>query len=347
MTVQELNQRLQGESPLFGVMLLCGEEAYLIRTYLAKLRKRLVKDDGFSSFNHLIYEGADVDIGLMLDAVRTPPMFSSAKLIEWHLCQLDGMGDKDLEALTGLCQEAKKGEDTLILFIPGEEGFDPGSEKRPSPLYKKLSPHMEIVNFEKSGDGQLGNWLERHFTHEGVKATPDAIRAMLFRVGHSMDLLAKETEKVALYCRANGMETVTPQTIELVCSAITESDTFGLTNALMAKDAGGAFHALADMKARRVEPTVIMGQISRMWGDMLAIACLANDGLTSMQIAKVLGQNEYKVKLYLKNTAKGGIERMKRGVDLCKEADIAAKTTYGLDAYGALEKLVATLLKEA
>lgn len=344
MTVQELAALLKKEEIPHGVFLFCGEEDYLIRRYLADLRARVVTDPSLASFNHLIFEGTEIDVGALTDALRTPPMFAPAKLIEWHLPDLNSLREKQMADLALFCEEANNEPSTAVVFLPQPEGFDPGTVKRPSAAFRKLGEMMQIVRFDKSTDSALMNWLKRHYDHEGVAVTPDALRAMLDRCGHGMDVLASETEKIAAYAKANGIAAVTPDVVRLVACSTTESDAFALTNALSNDDPRGAFNALSDMKARRVDPTAVLGQISRQCGDLLAVALLMERGLPPEQVASELGMNEYKTKLYAKTVARQSVARLRRAVTLCAEADLRAKTTYGMDAYVTLESLVATLL---
>lgn len=344
MTQEELTRLIKGEDTPHGILILAGDEGYLIRHYLNQLRKRLISDPSFASFNHMVFEGAELDFVKLGDALRTPPVFADAKLVEWHLPDLDALKEGELSLLADLAAEAKEAMDTLIVLLPEVGAFDMGTAKRPSTMYKKLSAFVKIVAFEKSSDGQLINWLGRHFAHEGVGVTPDALRELLERCGHGMDILAEETQKLAAYAKANNIPQIDVEIVRHVSCPSTEEDAFGLTNALMALDAKGAFENLADLRARRVEPTILLAQIARFVTDMLSVGLLAEAGQTATQIAASLKLNEYKVKLYMKASREHTVARLRRGVTLCKEADAQVKLTYGLDAYAVIERLVATLL---
>ncbi len=345
MTQDTLKQLLKAPTPPYGVIILTGEEQYLIRRTLDNIRKRMVGDPTFATFNHLLFEGADVDFARLTDALHTPPMFSDCKLIEWHMAHLNDFKDEELASLAALTEEANAQKDTLILLLPRDGDFDPGTAKRPSPLYKKLEKAAEIILFEKSTDPQLIAWLHRHFAHEGVRANEDVPRAMLTRCGHSMDVLANETEKLASYCKANGIALITKEWVEVVCAPTTESDAFGLTNALMQKDAKGAYRYLADMKATRCDPTLVLGTLARYTSDLLQVALLSEEGLSPAQIASVMAQNEYKISLYQRSAQRRTIPQLRRAMSLCQEADKKAKRSFSADLYPLLDALVATLLQ--
>jgi len=344
MTVAEWQALLKSPNPPSGAFLLCGEEGYLVRTYLSQLRGRLFRGGGDDAFNHPVYDGADVDFAAIAGDLDTPPFFSDAKLVEWHNANLSKLTDAEEEQMAAVCRAANAHPDTTLVFVCQPDGFDPGTARRPSPAYRKLSGMLSIVNFEKSGDAQLSNWLKRHFAHEGVAVTPDALRQMIAQCGHSMEVLANETEKLAAYAHANSLDTVTADTVREAACSNTESDTFALTNALGAGDAPAAFAALADLRARRVDPMLILGQIFRFETDLLSVALLAQEGISPAGIASRLSMAEYKAGMYVRYAKRCPPDRWRRAVAACAEADRLCKSSYGTDTASLIDRLVAGLV---
>ncbi len=342
MTISELQALLKTPDPR-GCFLFCGEESYLRRSYLELFRKKILTEPDFDAFNHLVHEGADIDFAALTGDIDTPPFFTDAKMVEWHMADLNGMSDKKIEALAELCARAAEENNTVLVILTAPEGFDPGTAKRPSALYKKLSSVIRIVNFEKSTDAQLMNWLKRHFDHEGVGVDAVTLRALLDRSGHAMDILANEVEKLTAYVKANGRDTVTPADVAYVAAPTTESDAFGLTNAMLDGKLQDAFYHLSDLRARRVDPTVILGQLSRLYGDLLTIALLLEDGTNREGIAEALSMNAYKVSLYMKAASKRSVGSLRSALALLVEADKQVKTSYGNDKWAMLDKLVCAL----
>jgi DNA polymerase-3 subunit delta len=341
-TVQELAALLKTDHPT-GCFLFCGEEAYLRRAYLNSFRQKLLVDPAFDTFNHLVHEGAEVDASLLATELETPPFFSPCKLIEWHMADFSSLNEKKLEGLTELAHIQAREDNAALVFLCSSEGFDPGTAKRPSSAYKKLGGILQIVNFEKSTDAQLLGWLKRHFDHENMGVEMPTLRAMLFRCGHSMDILANETEKLVCYARARGRSSVTEEDVHMVCASTTESDAFGLTNALLDGKTEEAYRNLRDLRDRRVDPVVIVGQISRLYGDLLSVSLLLGEGMNQAAIATTLSMNAYKVGLYAKCAAKRSTESLRRALACCTDADLTVKTSYGSDLYALLDCLVAAL----
>ena len=340
MTQNEFKERI-GAGKLDGVFLFCGEEDYLKRHYLGELRRRLVPDEGLAPFVHFVYDGAEIDTKTLLDVVRTPSMFGNAKLIEWHGADLDGMKESAIKALEAFCEEIAEEQGCTLVITATQEGLDIGTEKRPSKLFTRLGKVLFTVAFHRSSDSALTSWIRRHFAAEGLAFAEGLPAAMLARVGHDMDTLANEIEKLASYCKANGISTVTERELAFVCIRTVESDAFSLTNALLDGKIEDAYRYLGDMKHRRVDPILVLGQVAKLYADLLSVALLAEEGKGEKEIAKMLGMHEYKAGLYFRTARRMGALRVEEKLALCTRIDASLKS--GTASYRGLEQLVATL----
>lgn len=338
MQANELRDRIK-KGNVGGVYLFCGEEDYLKRYYLSELRRLIVSDDGIAPFIHFVFEGATIDYGKLLDAVCAPAMMSDGKLVEWHLPNFESMKDKDLDAFESFVKEAKEYEENTVVFVVTPEGLDPGTDRRPSKLAKRLSECCELVQFARSTDAQLSGWIARHFAAESITFAQTLPSAMITRVGHSMDVLANEIEKLVAYAKANGLTSVSEKEMEFVCIKTVESDAFSLSNALLDGKTEDAFRYLGDMKRRKLDPILVLSQLSRLYGDMLTVAILTEEGLSPAQIASELKMHEYKTGLYVKAAKKSGVAALERKLALCAAIDSEMKN--GAGSYIGLERLVA------
>lgn len=341
LTPTQLTARLKKDPA--GAYLFCGEEAYLRRAFQGELRKKLLTDPDFDTFNHVVHEGAEIDFSALRADVETPPFFAPTKLVEWQGADLSSPKDEVFDRLAELVHSLGENPGVSLLLTVLPEGLDLGTPKRPSAACNKLSALFTLVNFERSTESQLLGWLARHFAHEGVRTDPGVPRLLLSRAGRSMDVLANEVEKLAAYVKAHERDTVTEDDVRFVSVTTTEADAFGLTNALLDRDAVGAFRALADMRARRVDPTIILSQISRLWGDLLSIALLLAEGQDSASIASLLSMNRYRADLYTKSAAKRPVASLREAVRLCADADRRTKTAFGVDTDALIDRLVAEL----
>ena len=344
MTQSELKARLRA-GKLGGVYLFSGEEDYLKRHYVRELRSRILTEPAFEPFNHVRGEGASIDFGLLLDAVKVPPMMAEYKLIEWDGADFEAMREAELESYDALVSLVSEHPYVALVLRASASALNIGTPKRPSALYRRLCERSDTVcavHFDAPSDSQLLSWLSSHFAHEGLSVTADGGRAMLDRVGHNMDLLAAETDKLVCYCRVHREMNVTAELVRQICCSTAEDDAFGLSNAILAGDVRGAYRRLHDLRRRRVDPMLILAQLSRLFSDLSSVSLLLAEGGTPQTIAAALSMNEYKAGLYMKGARARSGAALTRALALCREADLAAKS--GVDPSPRLDRLIAELV---
>lgn len=340
MTQNELRERIKARN-LDGVFLFCGEEGYLKRHYIGELRKILVPDEGVAPFVHFVFDGAELDTALLLETARTPSMFGDGKLIEWHNADLEAMKEGEIKALEAFCEEMQNEPGNTVVITVPKEGLDTGTERRPTKLFTRLAKCLNAVPFYRSTDAALVSWIRRHFAAVHVDITESLPAALLSHVGHDMDILSSEIDKLACYAKANGFATVTERELALVSIRTVESDAFSLTNALLDGKAEDAFRYLGDMKHRRVDPIAVLGQVAKLYSDLLSVALLLEEGMNEKEIAKELGMHEYRAGIYYRSAKKMGSAAAEHKLALCMRIDAELKR--GTSSYRGLEQLIATL----
>lgn len=338
MLASELRDRIKRKES-DGLFLFCGEEDYLKRYYLGELRRLVVTDESLAPFTHFVYEGETVDFGALRDAVCTPSFFGEKRLAEWHLAAIDRMSEKELLALETLAALVRETPDVTVVITATADAFDTGTDRRPSKLYKRLDGALSVVSFPRSSGAQLVSWIGRHFAAEGIACTPALATLLIDRVGHSMDVLASEIGKLVAYLQANQLTALSEKEIEFVSVKTVESDAFSLSNALLDGKTEDAYRFLGDMKRRRIDPITVLGQLSRLYGDMLTVLLLSEEGMDQKTISARLKMHEYKVGLYLKAARKSGTAALEKKLALCAELDASMKN--GTPAYNGLERLIA------
>ena len=322
-----------------GVFLFCGEEDYLVRYYLGALRSKVAPDQAFAVFNNPVFDGEDVDIAAITEAVKAPPMMSDQKLIEWRHADFTKMKEADLEALEELISVCSEYDYAVVAFTADGEGVDLGSAKRPSAFMKRFDKQMNILHFDKSTENQLYAWLKKHFDAHGITVNLETVKTLVFRSGRSMDVLAGEVEKLCALAAARGKCVVTPDDVHEVASSTPECDTFALSNAILDRNKSGAYFALEDMKLRRIDPNIITGMVARTFDDLAAISHLLDEGLGISEIKDLLGMNEYRLKIYIPAAKKYGTERLNEIITSLAEADAGSKYG-GITGYTAIELFI-------
>ena len=309
MNINEFKERLKSANP-GGWYIFAGEEEYLKRHYLKMLRDAVITDEASAPFNHMVFDGPELDAEALGEAIKAPPMMSEFKLIEWRYADLEHTKESILSSLDELCEMKQYYPESVLVLLLTESGFEVGTEKRPGKLVTRYSKAFDILNFPKSTEAQLLSWLKKHFDAEGLSIGRQALSDILLRCGRAMDVLRGEIAKLAAYAKANGKTEITSEDVAIVTSASPESDAFALSNAILDRNREAAFLALEDMKLRRIEPIAVLGMLSRTYSELAATALLLDEGLSAKDIAAALGMVEFKARLYVGAAKRHGRERL-------------------------------------
>ena len=341
MTPKELMQDLAGGK----IYLFAGPEDYLKRHTLAEVQKKLVPDDAFAAFNFLRFHGETPDFERLVDALSSPPMMAEAKLVVWEHVDFSSMGERErdrvIEGIASL--SAAMDPETVLIFLAGSEGLDLGTERRRSPIYRKLEKVLCVVEFDLADERRLIPWIGRHFAQCGVTSTPEVCAHLIALCGRSMTILANETDKIAFYVLERGRNAVTLADVDNAASPIRESEAFALTNALLDRDRSAAFAALLDLKERRVDAAVAVGALCRFYSELLTVAAFG--GTAASEVSRITKMNEYKLKLYQKAVRRVSLEQIRREADRCRAIDEATKgMAVGVGGYTAIERFIASVL---
>ncbi len=156
-----------------------------------------------------------------------------------------------------------------------------------------------------------------------------------------MFILAGEVDKVSYYALSHGRREITEEDILTAAAPESDYDTFAFANALMSCNRPRALAILDIMKQRRIEPVIIMGEVSWVFGDLLSVRMLKDEGFDVSGISAKLKMNDYRAKLYLSAVSNATTSALSRILGLCAEADAALKLSP--TGYGAIEFLICSL----
>lgn len=335
--------RKQLKKGLSGGYLFFGDEDYLKSFAVRSAREALCPDETFALFNDVRFDALDYSPSGLLDALMPPPMMADKKIVTVSGLSLNTMRAQDIdELLETLGALAEYDYNVLILSIPSGQLDEGRLPKAPSAMLKRFAELLTPVHFEPISGARLVGWVGKHFNHHGVNASPDVCAYLIDLCGRSMFTLAAETEKLSYYVLQNGRQAVTREDVDRVSIAELDADTFALTNAILDGRSEDAVHALNVMKFRRVDPIIVLSEVSRTVCDMVAVKALQAEGLPIAEITSLTKlKSDYRTRLYLNACAGKSQKKLRRAVELCSQADLALKRSP--QGYLAIEQLICSL----
>ena len=342
--MKEADFRKELKAAATGGYLFFGEEDYMKSASLRMARQSIAEaDPAMAAFNDIHLDGLDFTPSALLDALAVPPMGSDRKVITVTGMNFNTLRAADLDKLCEALAEIPDYPYNLVIFSAASDTLDGGSiPKKPSELLTTLGEYLRPVYFERNTPAKLAGWVQKHYLHNGVQASPAICQFTVEFCGRNMFTLAGEIDKVSFYVLAKGRSLVEETDIRTAAIPAMEYDAFAFTNAIMERRRADALDILADLKLRRVEPLYILSEVSRVICDLLAIRTMSDGGQTATEIGSALKMHEYRVGLYLKQARKTEVELLRRAVSACQTADRALKRSAG-DGYGVIERLICTL----
>ncbi len=327
-------------SPAAGYLLF-GEEDYLKAAAVTLARRTIIPDPTFAPFNEILLDALSYTPDDLRRAFTAVPMMADRKLILLRGLDFTSMRPSEFDALCRALDELSDTDDTTLLIPVAAGAIDEGYlPKRPSAQLSRLCANLTPVRFTKCTPEKLRFWCARHFEHNGAAATPAVCDELIRTCGRSMFTLASEIDKVSYYALAHGRTDITKEDIAAAASPVAEYDAFAFANAVMEQNAPAALAILSDLKFRRVEPLYLLSEVIRVLCDMLSVLLLSRDGVPAAGIASALKLHEFKVRLYLQNTAVGEA-RLRAALDAANRADRVMKLSPA--GYSALEDVICSL----
>ena len=324
-----------------------GEEDYLKSFSVRSAEETLCPDPTFAFFNVMKLDALDFTPSKLLDALMPMPMMTDRKLIVLSGLNFTSMRPTDLDELCDTLSALEEYDYNTLIVTVSADCFDAGYlPKSPSATLKRLSEYLTPVQFDRCSPSRLNSWVQKHFAHNGVEASPQFCALMIDYCGRGMFQLANEIDKLSFYERYHGRNQVSEADLRLVCTPITEYDVFAFTNAIMEGKQDAALAILGDYKFRRVEPVMILSEVSRVFCDMESIRAMEADGCSFGEIAEHFKRHfkyhEYKIGLYQKSLRQISEKRPRRAIEFCVDADTTIKNSW-TSGYLALERLICSI----
>lgn len=330
------------KSGLSGAYLFFGEEDYMKAFSVKSAREAVCADATFEIFNDVKIDALDYSAPKLLDALMPFPMMAEQKIVTVNGLCLDDLKASEIDDLCDVLGTLSEYDYNVLIISVPSGGMNEGSlPKKPSALLTKLSKYLTPVRFEPIPPSRLAGWVAKHFAHNGIGASPQVCSFLIDYSGASMFTLASEIDKISYYLLWNGRNTVSEDDVKNICSAEISSDSFALANAIVDGKSDKALDALAVMKFHRIDPIIVLGEVSKVICDLTVIKSLLVEGRSVSEISSALNMNEYRVKIYAAGAAGKPMEKLKQALELCSQADMSLKNS--ALGYIALERFICAL----
>ena len=252
------------------IYVLCGDDEYLRDSH----RRRIVADVLADADPQLAVSTFDADTPLpdVLDALRSPPLLASRRVVILRDADAFVAGRRAAPA-SGKPEE--KEEEAEEASTTGRQAALVEYLDRPSPtgvlvlivrkwdsrtkLAKAVASVGEVIDCTAKGAGNLPRWLTQAAKRRGKELAPAAAGALLEYVGEDLAALDSEVEKLSLYVGPRAK--INEEDVNVLTASTAGPDRFALDNALTAGAAPAVLKILDKTLTRRGTEFLVIGQI--------------------------------------------------------------------------------------
>lgn len=302
--------------------LLWGEEDYL-REYYTDRIKELLLPKGLEAFNYKRFEGKNIDLDAVRDAVDALPVFSERTVVEVRDFDIYKCSSDKRDAIEEILRDIP--DYCCLIFSFTSPGFKPDGRTKIHTLIKDTGVAVE---FKKQDQSDLINWIRRRFTALDKEIDRREAEFLIFYCGGLMTGLVTEIEKIGAYAKSRK---ITRADIEAVGSPVLDAVAFKLTDALARKDFEESAKILGDLLAMRESPIMILALVGRQSRQLFTARLAIDSGRGSDYIQKLWGmKSSYPARITMNSAKRLSTSWCREAVIMCAETDMKMKST-GID----------------
>ena len=328
---------LKAEGPQ-RLYVLWGKEDYLREQFLMQV-KNVCLPDGGDDFSLHRFDGGNLDLQKLADAVDAMPFLSDRSFIEVRGYDTNKANEAEAARLTALISDLP--DYCTLAFVMAPDFALDGRLK----LSKALKKHGKVLQFMPQSSDALVIWVSRRFGALSKRITRADAEYLIEITGGLMNRMIPEIEKIASFAQE---EIVTRADIDAVTEKTPDAVVFEMTEQLAQGDRNGAMATLAELLAMKdAEPIAILaavgGQMRRLYA---AKVCEQNRVGTQDAMALCDVRYDFLVQKLQRSARRFSMAALERSVALCAETDYDMKHS-GADNLVLLEDCILKIMMEA
>jgi DNA polymerase III subunit delta len=304
------------------VYLLYGTETFLIHETVQLLISNALNDEE-KDFNLSTYDMEETPLEMALEDAETFPFMGERRFIVLQnpIFLTSEKSKEKVEHNVAKLEEYLNNPPpyTIIVFAAPYEKLDERKK-----VTKELKRKAEVLEAKKLNEQDLKSWIKERAITNGTDMDDRAIDKMVAIAGSNLFVLTNEIDKMSLYV-GNGRR-IDMKTVELLVSKTLEQNIFELVEKVVHRKTEDALRIYYDLLKQNEEPIKILALLASQFRLIYQVKELAGKGYGQQQIASVLKQHPYRIKLAAGQAHLFSEEELKRMMMLLADADYQMKT---------------------
>ncbi len=324
MSLTQLKSILK-EDTLPGLVLVYGEETYLVDQAAALIRDSVVPMDA-RDFNLTQFEGRDFRPHEVIEAAQTMSVFAPRKLVH-----IKNLHEAKTEQLDGLLEYLDNPTPETTLLLTAQK-ID--SRRK---FFQKVRKSGLNLEFKTLYDNQLPPHVREMGRQKGITFTSDALKLFCKRVGTNLAEVHGELDKLISYIGERDL--VDEADVVAIVSDTRVESIFGLMDAIGRAQRDVALRLLSRLIDEGQAPLMILSMIVRHFRQMWKLRALQQQGVPQKEMPRLVGASPYFLAGLLDQSSRYRDVDYQQAFEYFLATDLAIKSSGG-EPQAHLEKLV-------
>ena len=258
---------------LAPIYVVSGDEPLLVQESCDLIRENL-KKRGYAE-RDLFHVDASFDWEQVLFSANSMSLFAENKFLELRIPS-GKPGDKGAKALASYMESIP--DDTVMLIVLPK--VDASTQR--TKWFKALESKSVFVQIWPIEVGQLPRWINDRFSKVGLRASTDAVQALIERIEGNLLAAVQEIERLRLIAPNDEVD------LELVVEGVSDNaryDVFGLLDAAVGQD---PHRSIKIIRGLRAESGEIMFVVAMLAKELRTLAAMADSVSQGQKIDSVL-----------------------------------------------------------
>ncbi len=275
-------QKKLGKGQIKAVNLIHGEEEYLVRSFIDKLREVIPLR---------ILWGDELSLEDFIGFISTTGMFAKEEALFIYMAEEFLKGVKNYKNLISHLERSKGKK---VFFYVGYKLSDKDLQKEP---FLSLSGLGDVIYTGKLDKRKVRELVKNKFQREGIGIEDSALEYLLEATSYQLMTLKAETDKLILY----GKKSITLEDVKSMVLAEPELSLFDLSDGLFLKDYEKALNSINSVLMSGTHQLQVLTFLANYTLKLYIAKTLVEDG---WDVEKALSEVDVKHKFQVLNFKK-------------------------------------------
>ncbi len=351
------------------ILLMFGEEDFLLEEAYNALITASVEQNGMESFNFDSFDGSDITQDTLVEMASAFPMMAERRVVAIkHFDKMSGIGagggrstaktKEAAEKKSPLTAYFRNPSPSTFLILQAEADDLNGlksalknpkqQEKAKKKLaaakfpYNILLEHCEWIEFPKLYDRELPSWVAQRFTSLGRTIQPDACELLVAQSGESLRDLHNEIEKILTF--VPDKRSLSREDIAEVIGASKNYNIFELQRQIGEKNLSKALEITQRMLTVDRQELLIISMLTRYFTILWKLGEAVQQTQNHFELAKAIDVSAFFVPEYLSVLRNYSPSEIEASFYALCDADIAIKSSSVEDADVVIQKMLMRII---